>query len=158
MTRFLPVIPLLLLCQITTAQILPTLEPTFLRPGVLYRAPGQLAPYAHAWVGMIAPRLVLHAYNAKIGVGASYTVHNAKERSSLYLFAGMNAQNFWQVREGLALDRIHRVSIECGIGVQSGRVTVIALTDPDNWETCFGVRVTPRWRCNVKGRRDVCHR
>jgi len=138
MTRLIPLI--LLLCQTVTAQVIPTLEPSFLRPGVFY---AHAPVYGHMWAGTVKG----YALNAKIGAGLAIPDRHPHGTTRATWLAGVNLQGFHQVRPGLELDRVHQVSIEMGIMLTSGRVTVMALTDPVNWESCFGLMVRPRVNC-----------
>ena len=154
---------LLTLCHLLPAQIIPTLEPAFLRPGVFYspRTDKHKPPvtmYGHAWGGVIAPHAVVYAYNAKIGAGIAVPDLHRDGKMRMTWLAGVNYQHNWQIRmaDWFDLDKLHPLSVELGFKATYGRLTLAALTDPWNWESCFGVWVSPRWKCPVKVKRDPC--
>jgi hypothetical protein len=133
------------------SQVFITLEPAFLRPGVLYNLPTKrpFSVYGKAWYGNIKGEHPdggkFYTDNIKVGMGVSH-----KEDRYFTWYVGVNYNYFFNTKTDeriCRLDRINRVSIDIGASLRSRRFTLLFLTDPLNWESSIGVSYILKKNC-----------
>ena len=118
-----------------------TIEPQFMRPGIMYNHDrfAKIGIYGKVWYGNIkgkkVPRNVFYTDNIKFGAGLSTTFEG------LRIYAGANYNWFFNTIENpevCRLDRIKRFSFDVGVSFTHGRFTMLMMTDFLNWESLFG--------------------
>jgi len=132
----------LLISQLTTAQLFITIEPAFLRPGVMYnQKTNHIGYYAHAWFGNIKGQsddgAKFYTNNAKLGAGISIPCDQ-----HLTWYAGLNAQTFFNTTYNsrvAQLSKVKHFSCDLGVSLRRNRFTLLFITDPLNWETMAGI-------------------
>jgi hypothetical protein len=120
--------PLLLALSIPIrAQIFPTIEPHFPRPGLVWviKDPPKIVPYVSVMAGpMKNVGLILKVSG---GVGISLKPEKG-DKGTARILVGLNHTDVFKSKSDA--EYIRRYSIEAGIMVTRGRLSIMALTDP----------------------------
>ena len=114
-----------------SGQLFITLEPGFLRPGLMY-AVGPV--YVHAWHGDIRSRDDFYTKNVKIGAGYALRVDDV-----CTVYFGPNWQRFYDTNWDASLGAIRKVSLDIGASFRMNRTTLLFMTDLPNWESMIGL-------------------
>lgn len=118
-----------------SGQLFITLEPGFLRPGVMYT----VGPaYAHVWHGDIRGDGDFYTKNVKIGAGYALHVDHV-----CTVYFGPNWQRFYDTNQGqnraVNLNSIREFSVDIGGSFRMNRTTLLFMTDFPNWESMIGL-------------------
>jgi hypothetical protein len=127
-TNLIPL--LLLICTPLSAQLFPTIEPHFPRPGIVYvhPSPRLLTPYLSVMAGPIRSDGA-SAITLKLSAGTCIRLRPEKgNKATARVIVGMNHTELWNVTGDAKY--LRRWSCEAGIMVTRGRLSVIAITDP----------------------------
>jgi hypothetical protein len=135
------IILLVLTSRLCNSQIYLILEPSFIRPGILYNYNfNDIGIWSKVWYGNIkgehSDGSAFYADNIKVSTGISKFYDGAN------WYAGINYNHFFNVNEDsriIQLDRIHRISFDIGVSLTRGRFSAIMMTDILNWESCIGI-------------------
>jgi hypothetical protein len=112
------------------AQIFPTIEPHFPRPGIAYVLPSPrlLTPYASIMAGNIRSDAG-RAGTCKLSAGVGIRLRPEKgSKATSRVNVGLNHTELWDVHGDAKY--LRKWSCEAGIMVTRGRLSVIAITDP----------------------------
>ena len=121
------------------AQVFVSLEPVFLRPGLLYNYTTKtVGVYGKVWYGNIKGRdgSKFNTNNIKCGLGLSYKTKGLKP------YLGINYNYFFNTVSDdkvIDLDRIKKVSFDVGVSFDKRRFSLLMMTDFLNFESMIGI-------------------
>ncbi len=125
------------------AQVFVTLEPSFLKPGILYNQKiGKIGLYSRVNYGNIKQG-EFYTDNVKVGMGMSIPISSKDKlnKNKLALYFGPNYNHFFNTsgdNSYINIDKVHPISIDIGISVTKGRFTILMMSDLINWKSLVG--------------------
>lgn len=135
--RILLLITASLVALSARSQVFVTVDPSFFKVGAMYNYRlEKIGFYGRGEYGDVVEQ-DFYTENVKIGTGVSL-----RTREGAQFFLGLNYNHFFHtVDNSLAVNiaMVSPVSFECGVAAKFGRITMLIMTDPVNWESCVGI-------------------
>ncbi len=110
-----------------SAQLFPTIDPHYPRPGAVWviKASPRIVPY----ISIMGGPMKDVGMSIKVSGGAGFRLNPEKGRkATCRILLGTNHTNLWN--EKYEAQYVRRYSLEAGVMITEGRLSVLALTDP----------------------------